>query len=158
MDSRFTRRSFLERSLSVGAIGITAAGICVCALSGCVKPDRTPVISSEWLEIRDSEIVVKVRQVEPLKRIGGSAKIVHSRLSEPIIVLRPTEGQYLAFSDKCTHRGRPLEYVHSVKELRCINFGHSVFNLDGSPVKGPAKRPLRLYKTLLLQDSLEIFI
>lgn len=154
----FNRRSFLERSIALGSLSLTAAGLCVCALAGCVKQDRTPVIESRWLEVSENEIRVQVGQVSALLR-PGAAKVVHGRLSEPIIIIRASdEPRFIACSGNCTHRGRPLEYASANQELRCINFGHSTFALDGSPKKGPAKRSLRIYKTLYLNGVLEIFL
>jgi len=154
----FNRRSFMERSVALGTLSLTAAGLCVCALAGCVKQDRTPVIESRWLEVSASEIRVQVKNVPALQR-PGAAKVVHERLPEPIIVIRASdEARFIACSGNCTHRGRPLEYASAVQELRCINFGHSTFALDGIPKKGPAKRSLRLYKTLYLNGVLEVFL
>jgi Rieske Fe-S protein len=157
MSRNIDRRTFLERTVALGSISITAAGLCVCALAGCVKKDRTPSIPLKWIEISDSELRVNIDRVPSLKR-GGAAKIVHDRLSEPIIIVRPAETRFLALSGNCTHRGRPLEFESEANELRCINFGHSTFALDGSPKKGPAKRALKVYKTLYLNGYLEIFL
>jgi Rieske Fe-S protein len=157
MSRDINRRSFLERTIALSSISITAAGLCVCALAGCVKKDRTPTIPLKWIEISGSEVRVHVDRVPTLGR-GGAAKIVHTLLPEPIIIIRPAETQFLALSGNCTHRGRPLEYETDAQELRCVNFGHSTFALDGAPKKGPAKRSLKVYKTLYLNGFLEIFL
>ena len=97
-------------------------------------------------------------KVSKLRRVGGAAKIVHPKLTERIIVVHPTEARYVALSGLCTHRGRPLEYVHAKKQLRCINFGHSRFSLKGEPLGGPASQPLKVFKTLYLAGKLEVFL
>ena len=68
------------------------------------------------------------------------------------------DAHYLALAGLCTHRGKPLVYHHASHELRCVNFGHSRFGLDGMPIQGPAKRPLKVYRTLYLGGTLEVFL
>ena len=158
MENEITRRGFLDRAISMSAVGLTAAGLCVCLLSGCLKRDKTAGIPSKWIEIKADRVVVNVAKVKILQKVGGSAKLVHPKLKEPIIVVHPSTVQFLALSGLCTHRGRPVEYHHGANQLRCINFGHSQFGLDGTCIKGPAKRPLKVYRTLYLGGKLEVFL
>ena len=158
MDNQVTRRGFLGRTVSLGVVGLTAAGLCVCLLSGCLKKDKTPNISAKWLEIKNDRIVVNVEKVKALKKVGGSAKIAHPKLKERIILIHPSDARYLALEGLCTHRGRPVMYHHASRELRCINYGHSRFQMDGTVIKGPATRALKVYRTLYLGGKLEVFL
>ncbi len=158
MDTKISRRGFLEHAMSLGVVGLATAGLCVCMVSGCLKKDKTTEIPAKALVIKPDRVVVDVKQVSVLQKLGGSAKIVHPKLKERIIIVHPSEAQYLALSGLCTHRGKPLAYHHSSKELRCINFGHSRFGMDGIPIKGPAKRPLKVFRTLYLGGILEVFL
>ena len=158
MENKVTRRGFLDRAVSIGVAGLTAAGLCACMLSGCIKKDQTPVIPAKWLEIKKDRVVVSVKGVRALRKVGGAAKIVHPKLKEQIIIVHPSDARFLALSGLCTHRGRAVMYRHSARELQCINYGHSRFGLDGTPLAGPAKRALKVYRTLYLGGKLEVFL
>jgi Rieske Fe-S protein len=54
--------------------------------------------------------------------------------------------EYLAFSDKCDHGGRELNYLVDQSKLQCSSFGHSEYDLDGKVLKGPAKNALPVFK------------
>lgn len=157
MDKHLSRRGFLDRAVSLGAVGITAAGLCVCMLSGCVSKDRTPSIPAKWLEIKSDRVVIQVENVKALHAVGSAAKFDHPRRKERIIVVRSTAEQFVALSALCTHRGKALEYEAKSQQLRCINFGHSRFGLDGTPLEGPARAALHVYRTLYLAGKLEVF-
>jgi len=103
-------------------------------------------------------VVVMVSKVTPLRDVGGSAKFTYPKNGTRVIVVHPEPSRYAALSDRCTHRGRPLEYDHKARRLRCINRGHSEFGLDGTVLKGPAPKPLRVFRTLLLAETLEVFL
>jgi Rieske Fe-S protein len=158
MDNEISRREFFDRATSLGVVSLMAAGLCICVLSGCLKKDKTTDIPAKAFEIKPDRVVVNVSQVSVLQKVGGSAKIVHPKLSERIIIVHPSDARYLALSGLCTHRGRPVMYHHQSRELRCINFGHSRFGMDGVPKTGPAKRPLKVYRTLYLGGKLEVFL
>lgn len=158
MKNRLTRRRFLDRALSLGAVGITAAGLCVCALSGCVGKDRTPTIPANCIEIKEDRIVVHLSKTNLLKEVGRAAKLSHPKRDKPIIVVHSAAAEYVALSALCTHRGRALEYHPTSKQLRCINFGHSRFGLDGLVLYGPARGSLTVYRTLFIGETLEIFV
>ena len=158
MSNRVSRRGFIDRAISLGAVGLTAAGLCVCVASGCLKKDQTPEIPAKWLETKEDRVIIHVQKVKNLRNVGGVAKFDHPKGREKIVVVHPATGRFVALSGLCTHRGRPLEYNHSTRQLRCINYGHSRFGLDGVPLTGPAKRPLKLYRTLYLGGKLEVFL
>lgn len=158
MENKLTRRGFLDLATSYGVVGLAAAGLFVCMLSGCVKKDKTTDIPAKALEIKPDRVVVNVKQVSALQKVGGAAKIVHPKLKERIIIVHPSDARYLALSGLCTHRGKPVVYHHQSRELRCVNFGHSRFGLDGALITGPAKQPLKVYRTLYLGGKLEVFL
>jgi Rieske Fe-S protein len=73
-----------------------------------------------------------------------------------IIIVRPEESRYVALASKCTHGGVIVTYNHRKGFLQCNSFGHSIFMLDGSVEKGPAKRPLKVYPVTVDNGRLEI--
>lgn len=159
MQNRLTRRGFFDTAMSLGAVGISAAGLCVCLLSGCVEKDRTPSLPANCIEIKEGRLVVHLAKAEVLRKVGTAAKLNHpTRSRQPIIVVHARESEYVALSALCTHRGRALEYEPTNRQLRCTNFGHSRFGLDGTVLSGPARASLQVYRTLLIGGRLEIFV
>jgi len=155
-----SRRGFLTKSLTISLVGLTAAaGICLCGVSGCQhRKANTPVIALEYIHVTRGRISVDIAKIEPLTKIGGSAKIVLPHMNDQILIARYSPDGYAALSNRCTHRGAEVEYVPKDKVLRCVNYGHSVYRLNGEVIRGPAPRPLRAYRTLLFRGQLEVFL
>lgn len=60
---------------------------------------------------------------------------------EGVVVTQPTEGEFKAFTNICTHQGCPVTSVED--ELIVCNCHHSTFSIeDGSPQGGPASSAL----------------
>jgi len=133
------------------------AGACVCGLSGCAS-SKVPKADAASLQHADGKLLLDLGAVPELAKAGGSVQLSGENLPGPIIVIRPKEDEYVALSMKCTHFGRPLDYDHDSGKLRCVSFGHSEFDLDGKVLKGPAKKPLKLYAAALNGNVLEISV
>lgn len=158
MEREITRRGFLERARSFGAVGLTTAGLCVCILAGCAAKDNTPSIPANCVEIKADRVVINLDKARVLGAVGNAAKLDNPRSKERIIVIHAAKGTFVALSALCTHRGRPLQYEAKRQQLRCMNFGHSRFNLEGVPLVGPARVALQAYRTLYLGGMLEVFV
>ena len=154
-----TRRRFLRDGVAFGLFGLTAvAGICLCQ-GGCrQRKAHTPVIPAQLVTVTRGKLTIQVSKVEPLRKVGGSAKVVHPDLPHEILIARPSQDRYVAVSDRCTHRGAEVEYDPTHRCFVCVNYGHSVFSLTGTVLRGPAPRPLPTYRTLLAGDNLEVFL
>lgn len=151
-----TRRCFLAGALALSAV---TAGLCLCSLSGCrQRKAKTPVIPSEFVHIKGTRVAVDVSKVEALKPVGGSAKVVDSKLKRQVLVIHVAENRYAALSNRCTHRGAEVEYEAKSKLLVCVNYGHSAFRLSGQVVRGPASKSLKTYNVLLFEGKLEVFL
>lgn len=132
-----TRRDFLKTSAGVVICGCTGLSVSACAmLSG---RSNMPVVPTEAVHLSENKIVVDVARVPALSSAGGSAKLTIQGTDEKkICIVRIDELQFAAFTNKCTHLGRELEYKHDEKKLRCVSFGHSEFDLEGRNLNGPA--------------------
>ena len=143
-----TRRQFLGRS-AVIVIGTTS---CLCGLGGCAtftKIGNTPSIPEDAYEFEagSNRLEIELGKVPQLAEAGGSVKIRDSALPEPLIVARATDGSYLVASIECPHRGVEVEYQPETGEFECASLGSSQFAADGSRLGGPAKDPLRAFRT-----------
>ena len=154
-----SRRGFITSGLILGVVSLTAAaGVCLCGLGACRKKKaKTPVISQKWIQVSQGRVSVDVDHVESLARVGGAAKLKHPSLEDQILVIRVTKRGYVAVSNRCTHKGGEIVYNAEKKRLVCSNYGHSVFQLSGRVIKGPASRALKTYRLLIIEGKLEIF-
>ena len=137
----------------VTAIGAAGAGTCVCGLGGgCAtfsKVGATPAIAADAYAIEAKTLKVTLGKVPPLTAVGGSVKVIDSRLPTPIIIARTGEGEYAVVSLLCPHRGVEVEYQHEQQRFRCASLGHSKFGTDGALQKGLANKGLTRYEAKL---------
>lgn len=71
--------------------------------------------------------------------VGGAAS-AETSAGEPVVVAQPSEGEFVAFTAVCTHKGCTV--APEGAELKCPCHG-SVFDaFTGENVSGPAEEPL----------------
>ncbi len=142
-------RAITRRTL----IGIAAAGGCLCS-AAAQQPSccLTAPVPDGSITAGPKTISIDLRQAPSLGTVGGSAMLA----GQGIIIVRPEESRYVALASKCTHGGVVVTYNHRKRFLQCNSFGHSIFMLDGSVEKGPAKRPLKVYPATVNNGRLEI--
>ena len=143
--SNVTRRKF------IAGVAATAAGtgVCVYGLRGCAtfsKVGSTPAISGGAYVVENNKVRIDLSKVAELRRIGGSVKIIDTKLPQSIIVARSGDTDFVAVSLQCPHRGVEVEYRHAEKQFRCASLGHSTFGLDGTRKKGFANTSLRKFE------------
>ena len=155
-----SRRSFLRGGVALGLLGLTAvAGVCLCSMGGCKRNQvKIPVVAVEAVTVVRGKVSIDLNRVEPLQKVGGSARLVHPRIPDELLIARYQDNAFAAVSDRCTHRGGQIVYRPRDHLFVCSNYGHSVFRLSGQVVRGPAPRPLPAYRTLLVGNILEVFI
>lgn len=74
---------------------------------------------------------------------------------EPVLVIRKSGEDIIAFSAVCTHLNCLVGYRKNEKDIIC-NCHESTFNLDGVPLSGPAKKQLSKYKVIKEGDKITI--
>jgi Rieske Fe-S protein len=80
-----------------------------------------------------------VVQVQQSQVPVGSAIVVSGR--PPYVVAQPSQGQFVAFSAVCTHRGTTVDAGDGTT-LVCPAHGSQFNAATGAVLKGPADRPL----------------
>jgi cytochrome b6-f complex iron-sulfur subunit len=85
------------------------------------------------------EVTFTVEQLPALARVGGSVTGHAAGVPFPLVVLRSSASQMLAFDARCPHLGCAVSGAQNL--LICPCHG-SLFNLDGSVKLGPAVLPL----------------
>lgn len=118
----------LSRRRFLGGVAVTGGVVLVgCGPDGpLAPPPRTPGPDGSLVALADVPV--------------GGAVAVTMPEGDDILVAQPEEGQVVAFSSVCTHRGCAVRPGDG--ELKCPCHG-SVFDLaTGDNVQGPAPRPL----------------
>ncbi|APE10180.1 Rieske (2Fe-2S) protein [Rhodococcus pyridinivorans] len=137
MSSDNLDRTALTRRTLIGGAGVVAAGaaLTACGSSGDTGEARSavPAPTTTAPPGPDAEVVAAVADVP----VGGGVMLESKRL----VVTQPAEGDFRAFIAICTHQGCNLSGVEDDRII-CPCHG-SRYDLDGAPVEGPAKRPLK---------------
>src|SRR6267142_5100254 len=87
----------------------------------------------------DGEVSFAVEQLPPLMRVGGSVTGHAAGVPYPLVVLRSSATQMLAFDARCPHLGCAVSGASSLFICPCHG---SLFDLSGAVKLGPAERPL----------------
>jgi Rieske Fe-S protein len=93
---------------------------------------------------RATETTIKLDESSPLNKVGGSQVVDFA--GSKVIVARTSETTFAVASAVCTHKGATLKYDDKAKQFACPSHG-SKFGLDGSNAGGPAKTPLKTFKS-----------
>ncbi|MEW2360176.1 Rieske (2Fe-2S) protein [Spirillospora sp. NPDC029432] len=82
----------------------------------------------------------------------GGGKVIES---EKIVVVQPVQGQFKAYSSKCTHRGCPVDAVAN-GTINCPCHGSKFKIADGSVASPPATEPLAERKITVKGDQITL--
>jgi Rieske Fe-S protein len=153
-----SRRAFITwtgTAFACTCIGTLGVGGC----SGKGASDTPPAPDGSY-GVGDGHLYVTLAELGPLLNVGGAVKC---RVDESggwerkVIIVRPGDDVYQAFSDACTHNGKELNYHHEEGLLACCGRS-SRFDLEGNVVRGPAEDALVRYGVWLEGDQLVVEI
>jgi cytochrome b6-f complex iron-sulfur subunit len=141
-----SRRELLHR-LGVAAVGalVVAAG---CSEPGSSMPTATTSGCGTGACIDLGDAANK-----PLASVGGAMLV--DMAGDTVMVVRISGTQAVAVSAICTHAGCSMDYSASQQLLDCPCHG-SQFATDGSVLRGPAIRPLRVYAATLANNTITV--
>jgi nitrite reductase/ring-hydroxylating ferredoxin subunit len=152
-ENAITRR----RVLQLCGLGLLAGGSGL-NLLGCECSSSVPLAPKGSWRTETGNLILSLSEIEKLQPVGGAVR-VPLEISDPpakqVIVAHISADEYLAFLNKCTHKGRGLDYHHSSAQIECCT-GHSRFDLQGRVIDGNAEEDLTVYPTVLDQDRLII--
>lgn len=126
-ESIHPRRNFLQQA--------------VCAAAGAAFALTGAVASADEVAKTD-EIVLKLKEHDALKKVGGAEKLETD--AGKVIVARVDENTFAACLAVCPHKQGPIEYDADSKQFFCP-LHRSRFAADGKLLKGPATRGLKAY-------------
>lgn len=126
-DNYVSRREFLKY-LTLGS-GLLAAGSAAVAV---------------WSTIPRSERqfeTVKIAEADAV-RPNGFILFSYPRKEDLCMLIRLGDGQYVAYSRRCTHLSCPVEYQPKEQRLYCPCHNGAFSASDGKVLQGPPPRPL----------------
>jgi Rieske Fe-S protein len=86
--------------------------------------------------------------------VGGSYVFTLPEKNEPIILIRLTEKEYVAYSQKCTHLQCPVIWRQDESKILCPCH-HGAFNVKtGEVLYGPPERPLPAVKISIRPEGI----
>ena len=147
--------------LSSGIVAVAVTSVCLCTLSGCAtitKVGNTPEANPESFTLQGRTLSIDLSKEPILSKVSGAVKIKHEAIPDGIIIARVEDKKFEIAALACTHRGVEVEYDASEKNFQCASLGSSTYTLDGLNLKGPAKKPLKIYDATLQSNILRIII
>jgi arsenite oxidase small subunit len=94
--------------------------------------------------LQESEIAYPAKKIEGAEQliVGSSLYFEYPTRNDPAVLLRSAEGEYVAYSRKCSHAGCSVEFDSERRCLKCPCH-HGAFDARmGLVMFGPPRRPL----------------
>jgi len=126
-DSRITRRTFCNRTL------LTSAAVMVAGSEVTSQTDQ-----------QQSLLAYPPTKIEGAERVmpGSFLYFDYPKGSNPAVLVRTMDGQYLAYSRKCAHLGCSVDYDTARRCLTCPCHRGVYDSRTGYVMYGPPPRPL----------------
>ena len=127
-DEQLTRREFCN------SLALVSAGLAVAATA----------LASDALAQQNPTLVYPPQKIEGAERLlpGSSLYFNYPTRSDPAILVRSTDGQYYAYSQKCTHMGCSVYFDRARRCLECPCHKGAFDLQSGDAMYGPPPRPL----------------
>ncbi|UCD98139.1 MAG: Rieske (2Fe-2S) protein [Chloroflexota bacterium] len=152
------RREFIHLSgCSIAAILLGSTVASGCTGSGT---SSTPFAPSDSYHREGSKVIVHISRIDNFKNPGEAVQLSlpdSNGDGHKIILVHLREDSYLAFENRCTHRGKELNYLHNEESFACSGL-RSRFDLSGNVLHPPAESPLQSYKVTADGRTLILFL
>jgi len=126
-DSRITRRTFCNRAL------LTSAGVMISATAvSSQKKQQQTTLAYPPVKIDGAERVMP----------GSYLYFNYPKADDAAVLVRTTDGQYLAYSRKCAHLGCSVDFDSAHRCLTCPCHRGVYDSRTGYVMYGPPPRPL----------------
>ena len=142
VEMRYTRRKFIKLASSGIAGGMIAGSILGCATATVYQGS----LNRNTLEFPLSDFN---------ENIGDNYGLLVTAfdLSDAIILIKDTEGEFLALSARCTHQGCQVKVKR--QSFNCSCHG-SAYDGYGNVIRGPAQKRLRSFPVKILDGMIKI--
>jgi arsenite oxidase small subunit len=126
-DERYVNRRQFAKFLVLTSAGMFVGNLWILVRSWLTGKTVYPIQPVAWV----SEIPV-----------GGSRLFTYPGPSDPCILIRPSETEFAAYSQKCTHLSCAVYYAPNAGRFECPCHQGYFSAKDGRVLAGPPQRPL----------------
>ena len=148
------RRDFIDCACRYTIL--CASPLVLATLQSCEDTDES-VNTDDFTDVNKNyiEFDLNISPFNKLKTINGSIAIPGNDFDVTgLLLFRLSENSILAFSRRCTHSGHQVdEFANG--SAKCNSHG-SIFDLSGSPTRGPAKSKLTQYKVEIIDNIIRV--
>jgi Rieske Fe-S protein len=149
-----SRRDFIK--MTTAAVGtFIAAAVGLPAIAYLIEPSLKAGSADSWIplgKLDGFEIGKPSLATFTRSKVNGWEKAVDSY---GVFVLRKSETEVLAFSNKCTHLSCRVNWNQDLQQYTCPCHD-ARFDIEGKIVYGPPPRPLDTYETKVEDGTLSI--
>lgn len=141
------RRSLIQKMMFFVSLGVLQVH--------CDKEQKTvptsPGSGEETLDLDLSDDMYA-----NLRNVGGSLRATIEGIGPKVLIIRTSESTASVLSEVCTHASCPVNLPENGQILcACHN---SLFDLDGSVVRGPATAPLPSWPAVVENNVIKITV
>lgn len=128
-------------------VGVCGGALACAAITGCASLMVRPVTAV------DGRVSLALADHPELATPNGAVAIQVAGSTDPLLVLRTGERQYVVLSPICTHRGCTVEVAGDRLECPCHG---SQYTREGAVIQGPAERALQRFTVTASERQLVI--
>jgi len=99
------------------------------------------ILAKSWLGQASRSVEMTIREAAGLP-VGGSVVFDYPEAGEPCLLIRRSEDEFVAFSQKCTHLSCAVTYAKDHDRIECPCHRGYFSPRDGRVLQGPPPRPL----------------
>jgi nitrite reductase/ring-hydroxylating ferredoxin subunit len=157
MDELLDRREMLKRS------ALLTGGLCLCRPTDSISATQstcchTPDIDSASFFIQQDTLFIDLQREKILSKQGNAVFVSIPEQEIEMIVIHSNNNEYFALERFCTHGRQVVSFNKKRNIVQCNGYNHSIFDLSGNVIKGPAPRALRSFRVVFKENRLEILL
>ncbi len=139
------RRNFLKKA---GVASACACGSFILIDIGAIQIKHIREAPEKSYRIEGDKLIIDTYLNKVLTSDGGAIKLKldYKGRKMKILVFRKDANTYMAFENRCSHGGMALKYKPELDEIHCTSLGHSVYDMEGEVLKGPAPSAIQKYE------------
>ncbi len=114
-------------------------------------PPQKPFITTLQRSAGNSGTTISL----PLDAVLPGGSILVNIESEPVIIIRRSDSEFIALSAVCTHLNCTVGYRSENKDIYCACHGGR-YDLNGNVIEGPPKAPLKKFNVILKNNMITV--
>jgi len=108
-------------------------------------PATSVPVDPECWSYSDGRVIIDLEKAPELAEPGGAVRIEGDILPDRLMVFRGDDGEFYAFSNRCSHAGRKMDPVPGSGTVMCCSVSRSTYDYRGAILSGPVKKNARVY-------------